>query len=411
MVRANALFIVLVISLLIALISSSLILVSYHYSTIHFQARLYKRLLSNAQSGINYLLAEEGDLNLNEEKILDLYGKEKDSISLKRMNWGIFDLAVVRAFSGNQHVIKVLEYGYKPDGETKSAIYLSDMSWPLILSGNTLIKGNCYLPKSGVKGGVIENLNFAGVKLINGEIRESKESLPTLKTDIKNKLVDLIEKKYRMEDFDLITNAESDTIRRSFAERTVLLKQHTRLGIKNLIGNIIIVSDTILKIDRNSILEDVIIVAKAVEVENGFKGRLQIFATDSILLNSNVELQYPSVVGLLKRDIKVMHPFVKILRGCKINGVVFSTQILMDSKQPCVYLEKDALVHGLIYVDGIADIQGVVYGSVLCNKFRYKSDENFLVNATIDVTKLSPHFVGSGLLISEKKKRVIRWLE
>ncbi|MCR6641071.1 MAG: hypothetical protein NVV82_19285 [Sporocytophaga sp.] len=414
MVRANALFIVLVISLLVALISSSLILVSYHYSTVHYQTRLYKRLLSNAQSGINYLLAEEGEVSLNEEIIIDLYGKENDSVALKRMNWGVFDLAVVRAFSGNQQVIRILEYGYKPDAETKSAIYMADLNRPLSLCGNTVIKGTCYLPESGVRRDYIEGQSFMGDKLIQGEIKKSKNSLPELKKDIKEKLLSLLEDKLNLDEFEQLQELDIDTVRRSFTEKTLLLKQKTHLSIKNLYGNILITSDTILKIGRDANLEDVIIAARAVEIESGFKGKLQIFAVDSVLLGENVELNYPSVIGLFKKDFKVMQPFIKVSKGGKVNGIVFSSQSVFDLKQTLISIEKDAFLHGQLYSDGFADIQGKVYGSVFCNKFRLKTSsslyENYLLNTTIDATKLSPYFIESALLSSEKKKRVIKWL-
>jgi hypothetical protein len=414
MFRANALFIVLVISLLVALISSSLILVSYHYSTFHYQTRLYKKLLSNARSGINYMLAEEGDLNLNEERIIDLFGKENDSVALKRMNWGVFDLAVVRAFSGNQQVIKILEYGYKPDAESKSAIYLADLNRPLALCGNTLIRGTCYLPESGVKRDYVEGQSFMGDKLIHGETKKSANRLPELKKDITEKLLQLLDNKISSEDFVQLEEYERDTIRHSFVQKTLLLKQTTQLSIKNLYGNILITSDTILKISRDAYLEDVIIAARAVEIEPGFKGKLQIFVVDSALVGEDVELTYPSVIGLFKKDFKVTQPFIKMAKGAKINGILFASQSVFDLKQTLISVEKDAFIHGQIYVDGYADIQGKVHGSVFCNKFRLKTPsslyENYLLNTTIDVTKLSPHFIGSGLLASEKKKRVIKWL-
>ncbi|WP_028981078.1 hypothetical protein [Sporocytophaga myxococcoides] len=422
MFRANALFIVLVISLLIALISSSLILVSFHYTSGYHENLLYKRLIRNAQSGINYLLADAGELELNEERLIDLYGNGEDSIALKRMNWGIFDMASVRAFSNNKEIVKVIEYGYKPDGETKCAIYLTNSIYELILAGNTLIKGTCYLPDKGVDRSNNGAMYFTGTKLIHGEFKKSDSKLPELNHKIKEKILSLLEKKFPEAEFEKITELEKDTLVRSFSEKTILIFQRNEISRKQLSGNIIVSSDTLLRITKDNNLNDILIFARSVEIQSGFKGKVQIFAMDSIVVGENVELGYPSVLGVFQRDFKITQPFIKVSKSSRIDGIVFSSQSGLDlMKQPAkgryqtmIHFDKGSFLHGLLYADGYADINGIIHGTVLCNKFWLKTpdiQENCLFNTTIDVTKLSPNFIGSSLLTSEKKKRIIKWME
>ncbi|GAL85657.1 hypothetical protein Solca_1598 [Sporocytophaga myxococcoides] len=378
-------------------------------------------MIRNTQSGINYLLADNGDIGLNEERLLDLYGKGEDSIALKRMNWGIFDLAAVRAFSNKREIYKVVEFGYKPDGESKCAIYLSNYYHPLYIGGKSIVKGTSYLPDRGARRPSESQFVFTGTQLIQGEVKKSGNKLPDLNKEIKDRVLSFLDGNFSEDEFEKNQTIETDTLKRSFIEKTILLSQKGTLSIKNVSGNVIIKSDTLFRIPKDCFLKDIVIIARAIEIESGFNGSLQIFGADSIILNENVTLNYPSVVGVFQRDFKTAKPFIKIKNRCRINGIVFSSQSGLDlqkmpahnSEQTLIILEKEAYLHGQLYADGFANIQGVVHGAVLCNKFYHKgsNSENYLIDATIDATKLSTNFIGSSLLTSEKKKRLIKWME
>src|SRR5947209_8220553 len=97
MIKASALYIVIVIALVIALICSSLIAVAYFYSSQYQQKFRHDRLINNLNSGINILLAGRESMYL-EENTFSLLGRDEDSVSIKRLPWGIYNVGICKAF-------------------------------------------------------------------------------------------------------------------------------------------------------------------------------------------------------------------------------------------------------------------------------------------------------------------------
>ncbi|MFN3402666.1 MAG: hypothetical protein ACK40G_01135 [Cytophagaceae bacterium] len=414
MLKANALFTVLIMALVIALLTGSIIYISYLNRLQISYLQLQQKLMLNASSAFNILLAENSDELQEDTRVLDLYGLEEDSVLIKKAKWGIFDIGIVKAFSGRSEYIKAGMYGYKPDGESNAAVYLADMNRPLSVSGNTRLKGVCYLPEAGIRREFIEGKSFTGNKLVDGEIKKSKSHLPALEKNICENVLKFLANTPPASSVYL-KDIGQDSIIKSYLDTTLFLNlgNNIRLTDKFYSGNILLWSDTLVEIDANSRLKDVLLFAPAVVFKKGFRGSVQVFAKDSILLEEDVELTYPSALGIFKKDFKVQQPFVRIKSGAKVSGLIFTKVEVQDLRQTFVDLKKNSLVKGQIYADGYADIKGRVEGSVMCNKFILYSSytyENYLLDAEIDVTLLSDYYVGSSLLPSQKKKRIVKWL-
>ena len=60
------------------------------------------------------------------------------------------------------------------------------------------------------------------------------------------------------------------------------------------------------------------------------------------------------------------------------------------------------------------ELKGDVWGSVYCDKFILSTSssvyENHLLDATIDFSRLSKHYVGINVLDDAANKKVIKWL-
>jgi len=416
MLRAGALFIAVAISFVIAVLVSLLITLAFHYKIQNKENLLQKKLERNCKSAFAILMVD------NEQSegttVLDLYGEESDSVEIKKMNWGIYEVASVKAFSGRYATTKTKQYGYKP--EDNLAVYLADLSRPLNLCGKTKITGTCYLPEAGVKRGYIEGKSFEGSTLINGQIQNSKNTLPVLDKKILQSLSEMIAAKFPTGQlFKEVEISSIDTLIQSFLDTTILIRiaKGGSLSGKYLSGNIIVYGADKLTIDKTSKLEDVLVFANSISFSKEFIGNLQAYATDSILVEEDCILNYPSVLGLFKKDHKTQQPFIKLMKGAVVKGMVFTTQseLVSDLAKTRVSIEKGARVEGQIYVDGFADIQGELWGTVWCQKFLLKTAssvyENHLLDAVIDRAKLSEHYVGSAIITSGKKKKTIKWLE
>ncbi|MBY0426788.1 MAG: hypothetical protein K2Q22_14225 [Cytophagales bacterium] len=420
MIKAGVLFLVVALALAIALLTGAYILASFH-TTSHIQRNLQmERLELNAQSGINLLLSNP-EINPGSRPILvDLFGEGKDSVSMNVGTWGIFGAFTVKAFAKKDTVMKSALFGYIPNDSLRAAIYMADQSRPLSLCGKTEITGKVYLPQAGAKRGYIEGIGYISNTLVKGDILRSASEIPKLSENVIGPIKSILSK---LGGDSTKTISESntrylslDSLVQTFEGAPIIISTNSKviLNRKYWKGQTILQSTNQVLIRANSQLSDVQIYAPSIIVEDRFKGSLQLFATDSIMIGENVKLLYPSAVGIVKNAVKKFQPFIQLSKYSDVSGVVFTALAVTDRVQARISVNENAVVTGQIYTEGFAEIKGSIIGNVTCNKFILRTSssiyENHLLNAYINSTKLSLKYAGSWLLPSEKRKRLIKWV-
>lgn len=412
--KANALFITVAISMIVALMSGMLILSAYYNKTSILYNLKKERLVSNANSGINYILGDEAAVEYGETKTIDLFESENDSVILNKNIWGVFEIASATAFKGKDSCSQTVLYGYSPDTILKSALYLADQNRALFLCGSTKVKGTCYLPEAGVKRAYIEGQGYINSDLIDGTEKRSKTSLTPLNEKLSNELV-----KNFIDSNDVVNELEiADTIQHSFSKPTIVIEIASSiftLNNKVFSGNIIIKSKGKIIISPENKLQNIQIYASSIEVKERFRGAVQLFAQDSLVIEKNCKLDYPSALGIVKNRFRMFQQFIKIGEESVVEGICIGFCPINDINKVKIAIAEKALVYGHIYCDGYVDVKGSIYGHVTCGNFRLQTPsstyDNHLLNATIDYTKLSSKFVGSALLPSLNEKRVILNIE
>lgn len=415
-VKGGALLYSLFVITVVGALTSIVISISY-FSTIHsIKFREKSSVLRNTQSGMELLLSEFPIVEINREITLDLYGDECDSVTLKRLNWGLFEVVSSKAFRKNKTAIKVALVGQKFEEET--ALYLADRNKPLSLAGKTVVKGKIFLPKKGVKRAYIEGTTYQGDKLLYGTSQTSTKSLPELNKEINKSMT------ARLGDVTLETDSMvpyelfEDSIVQSFTDKTILAYSSSVIVLENktCIGNVVIKSSKGIVVRTNSILENTLLYAPYIVFENNFTGTVQAFATDSVLVGHHVDLEYPSGIGLIQLNKSGSKHFVSIGEASLIDGSIVAYQKEYDFRNPIkVSMEKESILKGYAYVNGLVELKGSIYGSLYCNRFSLKTPstvyENHLLNATIDVTQRSEMYVGPNLTDNKLgTKEVIQWL-
>lgn len=417
MLKAGSLVYAIIIALIIALTSSSLIVYAY-YSSVTAEFYLDKeRVIRNARSGINLLLSRNAQAQQTVEGV-DLFGEGRDSVLIQRKNWGAFEVLVSTGVSKHNQFTFTAFAGDNFSDDTTVALYLSDMDRPLSLCGKTVLKGTCFLPKAGTKRAYIEGQNFVGAKLVDGTVHPSKQGMPELNKVLLDEIVKLFKQLPETDSLVLVDEAElPDSIIHPFSKNAMWLYSGGELRLENhfIQGNVGVVSARKLIVESTARLEDVVLIAPEIEFKDGFEGNVQVFASDTVMVGKKCKLHYPSVIGLIRVEKSVDIPSLVIDEGTEINGVVFAWEEKMDiRKQMRIVLKKESLVNGHVYSSGLIDLQGSVYGSVACNKFILSTPssvyENHLLNAVIDRSKLSKYFVGINLLARESNKKVIKWI-
>lgn len=414
--KAGTLFVVLIISFIITLLMSALIYYAYLNRLLVFENQLEYRLETNARSGINILLSKNG---IGSDSVtLDLYDQQTDSITITKGAWGIFDVAVVKAFSGVHVNQKILQYGQAYDQTKRFALYLTDQDRPLSIAGSTLIKGDVFLPQAGIRSTYINGKPYERDQLIYGKQKYSEKQIAALNEETISSVIDFLKAdSLLLTQFLNKTNRiASNSIYQPFDKPTLLILLDSKdFTIANSIkGNVIIVSKQPIIIDRSAQLSDALIFSPAVDIRDGFSGNLQVFVSDSLKVGNDCRFAYPSVLGLIKNENADTQPFIHIGENTSVKGIIFTDNQTQDLKQTMIELKQSASVEGILYANGFLHLLGNVYGTVYCNRFVLKTPvtyyENHMLDVQIDQSRLSPYFVSSPLFDEKNQKKVIKWL-
>jgi hypothetical protein len=150
-------------------------------------------------------------------------------------------------------------------------------------------------------------------------------------------------------------------------------------------------------------------------IASGFKGKIQLFATDSIIIQKNVTLEYPS--SLVAAGIEKSYSRIQIAEGSKIDGTVVAYADIAANGNVTVKLDKESEIYGTVYCAGKFEHLGKVFGSVYCDYFFLQTNqgyyENHILDAWIDPIALEPKFSTGTIFNADSLKlinNIISWL-
>lgn len=418
MLRAGSLFYALATAVIIALLCSGIILAASFRDRLNIADRNKEKQIRNAASGIEWLLAN-GEAPPFEKEI-DLYGTGGDSVRLEKKYWGAFDILLARAHHRSEGFEQIAVCGMQDTGST-TALVLADLDRPLSICGKTELNGDCYLPAAGIKRAYIEGQNFTGDKLVNGQSLKAERYLPPCD----EKRLEEIRRLFAGTpgENDSLMAAEElkpgDSLFRSFSGTAlwVYAKQKITIGSGYAGGQICFVSQTGIELGSDARLSHVLLAAPYIRIGKKTKGQFQAFARDSLIVEEECELAYPSIIALLADSRSPDKACIKIGRGVTIAGDIFAVSSAKDyRKQVFAGIEEDAFICGQVYSGGLTDLKGTVYGSVTTERFELRTNsavyENHLLGAVIDKRKCSPGFVSPALVPGRKQiKAVAAWLK
>lgn len=418
MLRSSALYLVIIIALVIGILCSSLIVVAYFYKQQYQQEFRSDQLEANLNSAVNILLGSD-DNSFKEEKSVSLFGADNDSVSLKKIPWGIYDIGLSKAYIQHDTIYKAFSIASTLDSTKWAALYLIDEDRPLSVSGNTLIRGQVFIPKAGVKEAYVDGQAYKGDKrIVIGTQHNSEKLLPALQ---KSRL-DLLQALSTPSKANDTILPRADSLKISFFKsgKVVNFKRKvTTIANIKLSGNVILLSDTTIIIENTAKLENVLVFARAILVKEGFTGTCQLFATDSIGVGKSCTFSYPSCLGVIRnRNDKSTQGRIRIGEGTLITGTLFTYEKEKSQLQTLIDIANNVKIYGQVYDMGLLQFNksAEIDGSVFTNRFLYKSTyttyENYLINIKLDANRLSPYYLTSPLFpVNGKRQKVLQWLE
>ena len=411
--KASALPSVITISVIILILISGLITLSSYINGRYYHNIKLEQLERNSISAMNILLADSS--HLLKQSHIDLYGHRIDSVILNKYPWGIYDMLQVIAFRGKDSIQKMALAASIRSSKDMFALYLADKHLPLSISGKTWIRGPLYIPEAEIRKSLIEGRSLDIDTPIQGDIMQSKETLPPLNSQV----LKSIQSQF-LHDSVLHSPLPDSTVSNlshgfDHPVHVIVSKKPMKIDQVDLRGNIKIICDSGLRITSGAYLENIQIYARSVYIDQGFRGALQIFALDSIHIGPDVELEYPSVLGLLSKDGEHMdgNPMIVLSNKSKIHGFVFSTWPDKDKLYPLIQVDS-ATINGQLYSAGMLQLRGKVAGSTLTQGFILHTPsttyENYVLDGIMDQQALSPYQLGNNLLNKDPIKKILKWL-
>ena len=402
---------------MLGVLCSSLILLSYYNRSFQLQANLSEKLDRNLQSVIALALADTTSQIMSRRFEYDLFGKGEDSVSISKSPWGIYDIAVVKAWNRHEAKTKKLLYGATLPSYFDGSLYLVDHDNPLSVVGHSSLIGDAYLPKAGARIAYIDQRGFDGTTLVNGVTKNGGKTAPSLNNAIIQYLYSLLRPKQDTGVIRLIAPASKDTIFQSFQDSALSILTQGNTVLSNIViyGQVIIRSDSLIEIDSTAILENCLLIAPGIKIKTGFAGTIQAIASDSIIVEGNCILKYPSALVLLKGKGQSIQNGIEIMNNCTIEGAVFSIADTSDELKTKVEIGDQSLINGIVYVQGYLSMHGTINGTVLTDYFIYRKSAsvylNHLVDAVINRKKMSAYYVGPNLFTGKKSQKIIQWLQ
>lgn len=418
-VKASALYFVLIISLLLHVILGLFVIFSKFHGQLAKNLEIQSRLYENANTTIQLFSYDSAfRASVNDSLCLDLFGHGKDSVCIIVSPWGFWDLVGIKSHYGRFRLNEHYYFANKfPASDTMaSTLYLCDQQNMLVLAGDSKLSGICYLPAAGLKPGVLNGKPYSRKDLIEGNQLISKPHLPKIDSNILKNVRSFLDTAHLKAKYPIYgtTIIDAYTLKQSFHVNTALffLRGKQVFSSVRLQGNILIYCDEEVVIGRNSVLNDVIIVAPIIKIDSGFRGNLQAFSTDSIVVHENVELTYPSVLFNYisnEKDGKVI-----VMQDVKIDGALISMDERKDDKNARVEIHQGALIKGLVWVEGYLQVNADIDGHLFTNKFIWNTTasiyENYLLDTELNANKLSTGFLFPTIYPS-KHKNILKKLQ
>jgi len=417
MLKAGALFYAILISFIITTLSSSLILLAYFNDLYISQTIIQEQIKSNVYSAFNYYFQTPNLCEINKETSIELFDDVPSIVTLNLKQWGLFKLLTIESnykhFSFSQKAL----IGYKAVEKDDLSLYLADHNNYLSLCGKTIIKGNVKIPSLGPKRAYIEGQSFEGDRLIEGKIEKSEAKLPEIDPQILELNRKYLSGQHKVEDSVMVYEyfENIDTISNSFTNKCLVIKCQAGTVITNkyIIGNVIFISSQSLTISSNSQVSDAVFYASDIKIESNFEGALQAFAINSLEIETNVKLNYPSNLVLLPDETvqgKLTIGENSIVEGSVLLYSVFN----MPELNSFLQIDVGALVHGQVYSNQWTELKGEINGSLYANQIILKTlssvYENHLLNASIDLSKRSKYYIGVDWFKEQGNLAMIKWM-
>lgn len=416
--KAGALQFSILISVVIAVIIAAFILLTHIQQKFSQKIQFSTSAVHLSNSGITY--SRNYPITYGDSIALDFENtNNQERVVISKTHWGLFDKIISLGESKSFQHKKIALVGGSVDSLNRSAIHLDNTNTPLVVAGSTRVIGKAIVPSQGVKAGTIKGNYYQGKRLIYGPISKTASGIPNIPKEKRTYIQELLFDPLVIDNQSMIAHGQKE-VNHTFNESSqwIYSKGIIDLMDQKISNNVIIKSDTLIRVSAFAKAENIILIAPHIIFDNNAKVSVQAFASKSITLEENVQLAYPSALTLLEKNRTTEKATSKnqgilLKKGARVLGSVVHLSASNEyTKTPKISIEEGATVMGEVYSDEWLELFGTVNGSVytreLAARVRGSVYKNHLFNATINASKLSIEY--SGLMFENSSKKVIQWV-
>ena len=398
MIKASSLLYAVYICLIVGVICGALLFYSSLYSQLNIYYNTREELYIHNQSSVNYALTYI-------DKVDSVEGESGMYSNFDMVPYGLLSILTVRSYVGSDTITSIHFVGQ--ESTEKTCVYLPADSKPLSYFGTVKLIGIKTMPA----GRISESYINSGINnLISvGASVDATDALPSLNKRFKNPICIGAEKNMTLAQLQTLNGS---IYYNSFSEQTITIGVATHdLNHKSLKGNFIIKCRDSLVIAKNTILEDVILIAPKITFEDGFHGSVQAFASEKIQVGKNVRLDYPSIICINNEGSEKSEIVVK--EDTQIFGAIvsFGFEVKFLDRNSITFSERSVLT-GDIYCQGKAFLKGKLFGSVYTNRFSTATNsgiyENCISDVEINVERRPDYFISIPLFNSHGKYNTLK---
>lgn len=301
-----------------------------------------------------------------------------DTSRIHYKKWGLFDSYAIKTFKGNQHLSGLYLIGGKSTIQIPSLVAFGG-SEGLKITGKTKLEGNIFLTDDKIDRAYIAGKNFEFNELFKGKLAKTKEHIWELISNLypENLKTDLFDQKiYAGQNID-----------QSHFDKTLLLSG-TSTSIQSAIkGNVIFYYSDSIHIESSAQLENICIYAPLIRIKKGFKGSVQLFSTEQVIIEDSVELNYPSSIVLKAREGLSDNPKIELGNDSKVlGGVVLISEHFDFRKPPRLIVNQSTFIAGIVYNVGTTELYGSVFGHLYTGNFECHIAGGIYTNHLVDAT-------------------------
>lgn len=381
--KAGVLYYTLFVALIMLLITGLFILLFYQDSIFMANIKRNQRTLSFFSSAITLSLSSPAKGAYN----LLLFEDDPESKAIiAQKEWGLFDILSVSLPEIAAAPTRSYLIGVSPhDSIRQTGLYMANNFSYLSISGSTMLTGRTYLPYSGIASSSIEGVGYYADSLVYGKKLLSKDTLPSV---FAGRLKELYSKVSHVKGVNTMPIGLQQV---SFSKDVGVVRASQLLPPCKLFGHIIIMSKDQLTIPKEACLKNVLVFAPKVTVEAGFNGSCQIFATDTVLVQKNVKLRYPSGITVYSNK----EGYIELDSTARVYGYVITYS--KERNKVGVRIKPAAIITGFAYCNSKVDHRGTIFGSLYAQSFEFRTGwglyTSSLLNAKVLGRELSPCFI------------------